>query len=187
MLRKPKGLRIAPANQRCGNCQAYTLGLCTLYDFLAFDFQTCDLWFANLSADTKENLTNFPKRGGNQKISLRNSQYPQADYDYVLDLKENWPQIWKAGGNIRGNQTFVLWGRARQGGETQTILNWIREREAWFARHYNNGGAIKRGDSPTLSNVAGIVAWLKWGGYGQLGAGGTKRALNTLKTKLRET
>lgn len=179
MFRKPKGLKIAEGNQKCANCQFYEWELCTLYSFLVFDFQTCDLWLSRVAGGKKE-VTDFPTKGDNLKISLRNSQYPQADYDYTLDLRENWPQIWEAGGNVYGNTAFQNWGKARDGVETPAILDWIKRREAWFARHYNNGGAIKRGDSPTLSNVAGIVAWLKWGGYGQLGASGTKKAINEL-------
>ena len=43
--------------------------------------------------------------------------------------------IWRAGGNIRGNEAFTLWGRAKAGDDTPAIRKWIKEREAWAARH----------------------------------------------------
>ena len=68
---------------------------------------------------------------------MRNSNYPQFDYRFAKNLKEVGvgKQIWKAGGNIRGNEAFMLWGRAREGSESPAVLKWIKEREAWAARH----------------------------------------------------
>jgi hypothetical protein len=37
---------------------------------------------------------------------LTQSEYERFDFAYALDLKENYPEIWKAGGNIRGNEAF---------------------------------------------------------------------------------
>jgi hypothetical protein len=31
---------------------------------------------------------------------------PQFPYKYAKYLKENFPEIWRAGGNIRGNDSF---------------------------------------------------------------------------------
>ena len=131
--------------------------------------------------------TNFPESGDDQKISLRNSRYKQFDYEYVLDLKNNHKKIWSAGGNIRGSDAFTLWGRARQGSETQGVLDWIKEREAWAARHsVNDGNAFVGTDKePNVSNVAGIVALMKWGVVNpKLGTGGMKKIINELKRKL---
>ena len=101
--------------------------------------------------------TDFPKQGDNKKVSLRNSNYPQFDRDYAERLKADYANIWSKGGNIRGNEAFVLWGRAREGSETEGVLDWIREREAWAARHFEN------------KNIAGVIAQVKWGVIGSRG------------------
>lgn len=119
--------------------------------------------------------TNFPTEGDDLKISLRNSQYPQFDRDFAENVKESDPEIWAAGGNIRGNEAFDLWGRAREGDEAGAVLDWIKEREAWAARHFGDGEQFSDGDlSPNLSNVGGVVAQMKWGVIGNLGDQGMK-------------
>ena len=96
-------------------------------------------------------------------------------------------QIWKAGGNIRGNEAFMLWGRARQGSESPSVLSWIKERESWGARHFRDGQAFKSGSkSPNLSNVGGVVAQMKWGVVGTLGEQGMKDVILELTKKLED-
>jgi hypothetical protein len=74
--------------------------------------------------------TNFPKRGDDKKISLRNSNYPQFDFRFASALAEDnskvGKKIWKAGGNIRGTDAFRLWEKARDGSDTPAVLYWIR-------------------------------------------------------------
>ena len=82
--------------------------------------------------DDEERQTDFPNKGDDKKISLRNSDEPQFDYEFAKNIKEQTPEIWKAGGNIRGNEAFMLWGRARDGQDTEAIREWIKEREAWI-------------------------------------------------------
>ena len=137
--------------------------------------------------ETKE--TNFPNAGDDKKISLRNSEYPQFDYDFAKNVKEVGvgKQIWAAGGNIRGNEAFMLWGRAREGSESPAVLKWIKEREAWAARHSVNDGNQFVGGSkePNLSNVAGVVALMKWGVINpKLGEQGMKDVILELTKKL---
>ncbi len=137
--------------------------------------------------EEKNDVTNFPKRGDNKKISLRNSQYPQFDYTFATNLKNEGvgKQIWKAGGNIRGNEAYMLWGRARDGSESPAVLKWIKERESWAARHFRDGQAFRSGSKePNLSNVAGIVAQIKWGVIGNLGQQGMKDVILELTKKL---
>ena len=118
----------------------------------------------------KHNLTDFPNKGDDKKISLRNSEYPQFDYDFIAGVKENDNDIYKAGGNIRGNEAFNLWTKARAGEETDGVLSWIKEREAWAARHFGDGSQFKSGDKPARpSNIAGVIAQMKWGVIGNLG------------------
>ena len=82
--------------------------------------------------------TDFPVKGEDKKISLRNSNYPQFDYDFIAGIKKDNPDIYKAGGNIRGSEAFNLWTKARDGVETQGVIDWIKEREAWAARHFED-------------------------------------------------
>ena len=135
----------------------------------------------------EEKQTNFPNRGDDKAISLRNSQHKQFDYEFAKNVKEVGvgKQIWKAGGNIRGNEAFTLWGRARAGEKTEGVLKWIKEREAWGARHFRDGQKFKDGSvSPNLSNVAGVVAQMKWGVVGNLGMQGMKDVILELTKKL---
>ena len=129
-------------------------------------------------------MTNFPTKGEDKKISLRNSNYPQFDFDFANNVKEQTPEIWKAGGNIRGNEAFNLWKKARAGEETEGVLKWIKEREAWVARHFEDGKQFKKDLEPNLSNVAGVVAQIKWGAIGTLGEQGMKDVILELTKKL---
>ena len=129
-------------------------------------------------------MTNFPTKGEDKKISLRNSNYPQFDFDFANNVKEQTPEIWKAGGNIRGNEAFNLWKKARAGEETEGVLKWIKEREAWVARHFEDGKQFKKDLEPNLSNVAGVVAQMKWGAIGTLGEQGMKDVILELTKKL---
>jgi HK97 family phage portal protein len=132
-----------------------------------------DLENADLS-EQKEEITNFPKRGDNKKISLRNSERPQFDYNFAFNVKKDNPKVWRAGGNIRGNEAFNLWTKARDGIETPAVLDWIKERESWAARHFRDGQQFRSGKEPNLSSVAGVVAQMKWGVIGNLGKQGMK-------------
>jgi hypothetical protein len=128
--------------------------------------------------------TDFPKKGDDKKISLRNSEEKQFSYEFAKNLKEQQPKIWKAGGNIRGNEAFMLWGRARDGQDTESIREWIKEREAWAKRHFRDGQKFKGDVEPNLSNVAGVVAQIKWGVIGNLGEQGMKDVILELTKKL---
>lgn len=128
--------------------------------------------------------TDFPKKGDDKKISLRNSEEKQFDYEFAKNLKEQQPKIWKTGGNIRGNDAFMLWGRARKGEDTEAIREWIKERESWAKRHFRDGQKFKGDTEPNLSNVAGVVAQIKWGVIGNLGERGMKDVILELTKKL---
>lgn len=107
-----------------------------------------------------EAKTNFPEQGDNQKISLRNSQYALFPVGEAEDLKENWPDIWRKGGNIKGNEQFQKLGPiAKRGGvpKTKAEEQAVKLREAWMARH--------KGDF----QLAGVVAQIKWLGVGSRG------------------
>jgi hypothetical protein len=122
----------------------------------------------------QEKKTDFPTKGENQKISLKNSQFPQFDWEYAAKLKEEYPEIWKKGGNIRGNEAYNHWTKARNGKFSPATLDWIKEREAWMARH--------EGDF----RVAGVVAVIKWGGICSKGMSYMKKLINDEKKKINE-
>ena len=129
--------------------------------------------------------TNFPKEGDDLKISLRNSEYPQFDRGFAENIQEFNREVWALGGNVRGNEAFALWERARDGDEAGSVLDWIKEREAWAARHFEDGGQFADGDlEPNRSNVGGIVAQMKWGVIGTLGEQGMKDVILELVKKL---
>jgi HK97 family phage major capsid protein/HK97 family phage prohead protease len=129
--------------------------------------------------------TDFPTKGDDKKISLRNSQYPQFDFDFAEGIKEDNKEVWGTGGNIRGNEAYQFWKKARAGEETEGVLDWIKEREAWAARHFEDGAQFKDGSKePNKSNVAGVVAQIKWGVIGTLGEQGMKDVLLELIKKL---
>ena len=148
-----------------------------------------------LSFDSKkkdnEDLTNFPKKGDNKKISLRNSQYRTFDADYAEKLKINYPSIWRAGGNIRGNEQYKkLRPIAKRGGVPEGLSEEraIKLREAWIARHLKDGSQFSDSSHPVnLSTIAGIVAQIKWLSIGSIGQSKMKKVINQMKKKIDES
>ena len=135
--------------------------------------------------------TNFPVDGEDKPVDLQRSQWKTFDPEYAEDLKLNYPRIWKAGGNIEGNnqyrRLYPIATRSNQEAKTETEEMAIRKREAWIARHFEDGSQHEDPElSPNLSNVAGIVAQIKWLAVGALGERKMKAVLNELKAKLEE-
>ena len=81
--------------------------------------------------------TNFPTKGDDKKISLRNSNYPVFDKRFAASIKKDDPKIWKAGGNIEGNNSYNLLLRALDGDDSPAVLRKIKEREAWAFSKFN--------------------------------------------------
>jgi len=124
-----------------------------------------------------EPKTDFPEQGDDQKVSLRNSQYALFPVNEAEDLKENYPEIWSKGGNIKGNEQFrKLAPIAKRGGvpDGEAEENAIRLREAWVARH--------RGDFQT----AGVVAQIKWLAVGDRGLDHMRAVIRKEKEKLKD-
>lgn len=145
------------------------------------------LEFDSKKKDSEE-LTNFPKRGDNKKISLRNSQYRTFDVGYAEKLKVDYPSIWRAGGNIRGNEQFrKLVPISKRGGQATSLSEEraIKLREAWIARHLKDGSQFSDADHPVnLSTIAGIVAQIKWLAIGSIGQSKMKKIINQMKKKI---
>jgi len=131
--------------------------------------------------------TNFPKKGDDKKVSLRNSEYERFPLEFAQNVKEQTPEIWRAGGNIEGNRSFrLLEDHIENGTMSPTIEAKIRERESWTARHEKDGSQFIGGKlSPNLSNVGGIVALMKWLSVNpKLGVQGMKDVILELTKKL---
>lgn len=150
-----------------------------------------DLYDDRDSEAKAEDVTNFPEAGDNKKISLKNSQYPQFGFQFAKALYDDKStvgrKVWGAGGNIRGNGAFQNWMKAREGSTTPAILDWIKEREAWCARHtVVDGNQFVGGKTePNASNIAGIVALIKWGAVNpKLGQQGMKDVILEVVKKL---
>tara|TARA_Y100000004_G_scaffold96027_1_gene107546 strand:+ start:2958 stop:5585 length:2628 start_codon:yes stop_codon:yes gene_type:complete len=126
--------------------------------------------------------TNFPSSGDNQTISISNSKFKQfPDYNYVKDLKENWPEIWRragTGGNpptsFTGNDAFNRWTKYRSGDRSESVLNWVKRRESFMARHSGN------------TKLNGYIAVMKWGGTTKTGVSAMKKTVNEYKKVIRE-
>ena len=116
---------------------------------------------------------------------LEQSDYARPPRAWLADLFEKYPKIWRAGGNIRGPEAWALWGEYEGGARSESVLDWVREREAWAARHYQDGAQLRgRTDEATLSEIAGVVAQCKWGVVGALGWPSMRAALRTVADKL---
>ncbi len=119
--------------------------------------------------------TNFPKAGDDLKVSLRNSNYRVFDAAFAEDLRDNWPQIWRKGGNIRGNSQYrKLKPVVDRGGvvETEEEEAAVRLREAWSARHFGD------------FRLPGVVALIKWFTVGEIGESEMKKVINDEKKRL---
>ena len=135
-----------------------------------------------LTVKAPKKITNFPRSGDNQKISLSNSQHSQfPSYAYVKDLKENWPEIWRragTGGNpptsFTGNDAFNKWTAYKNGDRSESVLNWVKRRERFMNRHKKN------------NRLNGIIAVMKWGGVTAGGVSQMKSVVNDYKKVIRE-
>jgi len=124
-------------------------------------------------------ITDFPIQGENKQVSLYNTQYPIFDPEYARDLKENYPEIWRKGGNIEGNNQYnrllPIVTRQNKKPLTDTEDMAIRKRGAWAARHLKD------------FRLAGVVAQIKWFVIGDNGEGYMKRLINEEKKKYKKT
>lgn len=107
----------------------------------------------------KEEITNFPNKGDNKKISLSNSNFGLPSFSYVNGIKERSPKFWARHGNggsgkdktsFTGKNAFSKWKSVRSGNSEES---WIKRRERFLSRMANN-----------VSNPGGILAVLMWAG-----------------------
>ena len=91
-------------------------------------------------------------------------------------MKENWPEIWKRGGNILGNVQYnrlkPIAERSSSIARTETEERAIRLREAWAARHSQD------------FRLAGVVAQVKWLVVGSRGLTHMRAVIREAKQKI---
>jgi HK97 family phage prohead protease len=93
--------------------------------------------------------------------SFGKSKWKMFDREFAARIKEDYPEIWKKGGNIKGNAQYAILTKiAEEGGvaKTQDQINALELREAWVARH--------EGDF-RLPGVIAQIKWLAIGGRGE--------------------
>lgn len=127
------------------------------------------------TVDELKEITDFPEQGDDREISLENSKFPVFSLSYAEGLKENWPSIWKKGGNIKGNEQFAILKTAV--GKSASELSKeqkdaIKLREAWAARHLKD------------YRLAGVVAQIKWLVIGSRGVDHMKSVINKEKSEI---
>lgn len=118
--------------------------------------------------------TDFPKAGDDKAVSLRNSNFARFDVAYAESLRDKHPDIWRRGGNIKGNAQFaILFRIAKHGGtpKTRAEEKAVRLREAWAARHFKD------------HRLPGVVAQIKWLVVGEQGEGAMKKVIEEQKAK----
>lgn len=122
-------------------------------------------------------ITDFPEQGADQAVNLRNSKYEVFPVAEAQDLKDNFPEVWKLGGNVLGNTQFARlapMARGRRGPRTPTEEEAVRLREAWAARHLQD------------FRIAGVVAQVKWLVVGSKGLDHMRETIMEAKRKLDE-
>lgn len=126
----------------------------------------------NIKEKPKKDRTNFPSPGDDKLVRISNSKYKMFPYGYAKNLKENYPEIWRRGGNggnpptsFTGNDAFNRWSKYQSGDRSESVLNWVRRRERFMGRHQNN------------NRLAGVVAAIKWGGVLNMGVPAMKKVI----------
>lgn len=92
--------------------------------------------------------------------SFQKSKWPMFDREFAAMVKDEHPDIWDAGGNIKGDDQYeILTKIADNGGvaETEDQVAALELREAWVARHYKD------------FQLPGVIAQIKWLAIGEQG------------------
>ena len=104
-----------------------------------------------------------------ETISFRTSKWKRFDPDFAEMIRTEHPDIWKLGGNVRGNDQYrKLYPITKRNGvpNSQIEIDALKLREAWNARHYND------------FRIAGVIAQVKWLAVGSRGEQYMKNLIN---------
>lgn len=107
--------------------------------------------------------------------SFGKSKWPMFDRAFAERIKKEYPKIWAAGGNIKGNDQYrILTQIAEQGGvaKTRAQVEALELREAWIARHAQD------------FRLPGVIAQIKWLAIGSRGEDFMK---NVVRDQIKKT
>lgn len=107
--------------------------------------------------------------------SFGKSKWPMFDRSFAERIKKEYPKIWAAGGNIKGNDQYrILTQIAEQGGvaKTRAQVEALELREAWIARHAQD------------FRLPGVIAQIKWLAIGSRGEDFMK---NVVRDQIKKT
>lgn len=126
--------------------------------------RTDEEWAEKMQAE-EDGVTNFPENGDDDEPTLQNSKHDTPDAEFVESIRENNEEIWNAGGNQRGNDSYEMWRRYQDGERSDAVKGWLYVREDWGDRHGDDGAQLNNedGPEPVPSNIGGVVAQIKWG------------------------
>lgn len=96
---------------------------------------------------------------------MNKNNKPKFDYDFALNIKDNFPEIWSKGKNKKADDSFSMWTRHRIGERSDSVLNWLS--------NYND--SLDYGDTNKL-NV--IIDVMKSGGVVPKGQLHMKKTIN---------
>jgi len=109
--------------------------------------------------------------------SFGKSQWKMFDREFAARIKEDYPEIWAKGGNIKGNAQYsILTKIADAGGKATTPdqINALELREAWVARHADD------------FRLPGVIAQIKWLAVGSRGEDHMKNVVREAMAKVDE-
>ena len=113
---------------------------------------------------TKESITNFPRKGDNQEVSLSNSRFPVFPLEKAKSIKISKSTIWRLYG---GKDHLDMLERTIDGDDSSEVLSWIRSREKWAESNYKK------------VHLRPIMSMVKHGVVASLGIGHMMNVINT--------
>lgn len=105
------------------------------------------------------------KQDEDRVTSFKKSEWPMFDRQFAEMVKNEHPDIWDKGGNIKGDDQYTILTKiAEQGGvaKTEDQIRALELREAWIARHLKD------------FRLPGVIAQIKWLAVGSRGEGHMK-------------
>lgn len=111
-----------------------------------------------------------------QKVdSFGKSKWKMFDREFAARLKQDYPEIWAKGGNIKGNAQYAILTKIAESGgtaDTPDQVNALELREAWVARHAQD------------FRLPGVIAQIKWLAVGSRGEDHMKNVVREAMKKI---
>jgi len=98
--------------------------------------------------------------------SFQSSKWQTFDPEFAEMIRREHPEIWRLGGNIKGNDQYQkLYPITQRGGtaKSEAEMSALELREAWVARHYKD------------FRLPGVIAQIKWLAVGSRGEAHMKK------------